>query len=257
MVIIDIDGLRVVFPYATLYPEQRAYMHKLKQALDCRGKAVLEMPSGTGKTITLLALITAHISNRPDSHARKFVYCTRTVEEMQKVMAEVRLLVASRTQELGTTNTLLAVGLASRRHLCIHGRVSRLDGDAVDSGCRALTASWVRDRSVAVENSHDVELCDYYERFNEQGNDAILQPGVYDLDDLREYGRQRSWCPYFLARHMINLANIVVYSYHCMCLTLGCNSCSTSEMIVFYVQLLTSNRLNGINCFFFDQHRPP
>jgi DNA excision repair protein ERCC-2 len=215
MVIVDIDGLDVVFPYTTLYPEQRAYMHKLKQALDCRGKAVLEMPSGTGKTITLLALITAHIASRPEWHSRKLVYCTRTVEEMRKVMSEARLLLGARSRELCSKNTLLAVGLASRRHLCVHDQVSRLEGDAVDSGCRALTASWVRDQAGSVETSNSVQLCSYFESFDAQGEDAILQPGVYDLDDLKAYGRRRGWCPYFLARHMISLANIVVYSYHC------------------------------------------
>lgn len=31
--------------------------------------------------------------------------------------------------------------------------------------------------------------------------------------DLRAFGKQKGWCPYFLARHMVQFANVVVYSY--------------------------------------------
>jgi hypothetical protein len=37
---------------------------------------------------------------------------------------------------------------------------------------------------------------------------------VANLDDLKEIGRKRNWCPYFLARYTIQHANVIVYSYH-------------------------------------------
>lgn len=43
----DLDGLEVIFPYEYIYPEQYRYMLELKQALDARGHALLEMPTGT------------------------------------------------------------------------------------------------------------------------------------------------------------------------------------------------------------------
>lgn len=45
------------------------------------------------------------------------------------------------------------------------------------------------------------------------GSDAAINPGVYSLDDLKALGRERGWCPYFLTRHVINLANVIVYNY--------------------------------------------
>lgn len=36
------------------------------------------------------------------------------------------------------------------------------------------------------------------------------------MQDLRQHGRKKSWCPYYLARHMIAYANVVVYSYQYM-----------------------------------------
>ncbi|KAJ0742611.1 putative DNA helicase [Helianthus annuus] len=33
------------------------------------------------------------------------------------------------------------------------------------------------------------------------------------MTDLRAFGKEKGWCPYFLARHMVQFANVVVYSY--------------------------------------------
>jgi DNA excision repair protein ERCC-2 len=33
---------------------------------------------------------------------------------------------------------------------------------------------------------------------------------------MRSWGRKKKWCPYFLARHMITIANVVVYNYQYM-----------------------------------------
>ena len=49
---LSVDGLLVYFPYEYIYPEQYAYMLELKRALDAKGHALLEMPSGTGKTVS-------------------------------------------------------------------------------------------------------------------------------------------------------------------------------------------------------------
>lgn len=40
--------------------------------------------------------------------------------------------------------------------------------------------------------------------------------GIYSLDDLKEFGKEKGWCPYFLARHIINHANVLVYNYQYM-----------------------------------------
>lgn len=81
----------------------------------------------------------------------------------------------------------------------------------VDAACRRLTSSWVRERAQGGEE--EVELCDFYEQYTAAGADAVPPPGVYTLADLRALGRRRRWCPYYLARHTIAAANVVVYNY--------------------------------------------
>lgn len=81
---INIEGLEVLWPYPRIYPEQYDYMLELKRALDAKGHCVLEMPTGTGKTVSLLSLITSY-QYAQSREKRKLIYCTRTVPEMTKV----------------------------------------------------------------------------------------------------------------------------------------------------------------------------
>jgi DNA excision repair protein ERCC-2 len=47
------------------------------------------------------------------------------------------------------------------------------------------------------------------------GTDADIR-GIYSIEDLKELGKEKGWCPYFLTRHVINYANVVVYNYQYM-----------------------------------------
>ena len=46
-------------------------------------------------------------------------------------------------------------------------------------------------------------LGQYYEGFSLEGKESTLPTGIYSLDDLKEFGRMRNWCPYFTARHAV------------------------------------------------------
>lgn len=198
------------FPYDNIYPEQYSYMVELKRALDAQGHCLLEMPTGTGKTIALLSLITSYALSKPQSPI-KLIYCTRTVHEMEKTLAELKLLHNYQVKHLGPAARILAIGLSSRKNLCVNPMVLAADNrDSVDAGCRKLTASWVRDLAATNPN---VPTCEFFENYEKAASGAVLPPGVYTLQDLRAFGKQKGWCPYFLARHMVQLANVVVYSY--------------------------------------------
>ncbi|XP_031263803.1 general transcription and DNA repair factor IIH helicase subunit XPD isoform X1 [Pistacia vera] len=208
--IFKLEDVTVYFPYDNIYPEQYSYMLELKRALDAKGHCLLEMPTGTGKTIALLSLITSYALSKPENPI-KFVYCTRTVHEMEKTLAELKLLHNYQTRQLGPAAKILAIGLSSRKNLCVNSRVLAAENrDSVDAACRKRTASWVR--GLAAENPN-VETCEFFENYEKAASAAVLPPGVYTLQDLRAFGKQKGWCPYFLARHMVQFANVVVYSY--------------------------------------------
>ncbi|XP_049775274.1 general transcription and DNA repair factor IIH helicase subunit XPD [Schistocerca cancellata] len=208
---LDVDGLPVYFPYDYIYPEQYAYMLELKKGLDAKGHCLLEMPSGTGKTISLLSLIVAYMANNP-LDVTKLIYCSRTVPEIEKVIEELKKLIAYIEKQTEEKPRILGLVLSSRKNLCIHPQVSKeRDGKIVDGRCHSLTASYIRDRHSYDES---VPVCNFYEAFSTFGKESPMAPGVYSIDDLKDYGRDMGWCPYFLARYAITHANIVVYSYH-------------------------------------------
>ncbi|KAI8647509.1 hypothetical protein BD408DRAFT_408059 [Parasitella parasitica] len=231
--IFNIDDLVVHFPYDKIYPEQYQYMCDLKKSLDAQGHCVLEMPSGTGKTVSLLSLIVAYQMQYPDQH-RKFIYCSRTVPEIDKALAELKNLMAYR-QSKGLVEDFFGIGLTSRKNLCLNPKVSKeRKGKVVDSKCRNLTASWIRakagvykagnqqkeqedDDSMDVDHQrHDVELCNFYETLEAANSPKPIPNGVYTFEDLKSYGKEMQYCPYYLVRRAIPFANVVIYSYHYM-----------------------------------------
>ncbi|XP_012941013.1 general transcription and DNA repair factor IIH helicase subunit XPD [Aplysia californica] len=208
---LNVDGLLVYFPYDYIYPEQFLYMQELKKALDAKGHCVLEMPSGTGKTVSLLSLIIAYMRVNP-LDVTKMIYCSRTVPELEKVVEEMRGLIDYYIQETGEVPNFVGLALSSRKNMCVHPEVSQeRDGKVVDGRCHQLTASFVRNRH---KTNSNVPICDFYENFDAHGRETPLAPGVYGLDDLRQLGRQAGWCPYFLARHAMGQAHVIVYSYY-------------------------------------------
>ncbi|EON67887.1 DNA repair helicase rad15 [Coniosporium apollinis CBS 100218] len=204
------SDLPILFPYPRIYPEQYEYMCALKKTLDAGGHCVLEMPSGTGKTVTLLSLIVAYQQHHPEK--RKLIYCSRTMSEIEKALAELKALMKYRTEQLGYEEDFRGLGLTSRKNLCLHPSVKReKSGNVVDARCRSLTAGFVKEKK---ERGEDVELCVYHENLDLLEPHNLIPPGVWTLDGLLRYGEQQKQCPYFTARRMMPFCNVIIYSYH-------------------------------------------
>lgn len=191
-------------------------MCDLKKTLDAGGHCVLEMPSGTGKTVSLLSLIVAYQQHYPEH--RKLIYCSRTMSEIEKALAELKELMKYRAQELGFDEEFRALGLTSRKNLCLHPSVKReKSGSVVDARCRSLTAGFVKEKKERGENVdlciyHDVRiasltefqrLADAFQNLDLLEPHNLVPPGVFTLDGLIRYGEDHKQCPYFSARRMV------------------------------------------------------
>ncbi|EIM90023.1 DNA repair helicase [Stereum hirsutum FP-91666 SS1] len=212
-----IDDLPIIFPYDRIYPEQYAYMCDLKRTLDATGHCVLEMPSGTGKTVSLLSLIVSYQQFFPTK--RKLIYCSRTVPEIEKALAELRRLMEYRISQAETEEQrvkeqgFMGIGLTSRKNLCIHPEVSKeKKGKVVDARCRDMTNSAACQKGRA--NPGSVDLCDFHEKLGEREPGNLIPPGIWTLADVMDYGRQQGTCPYFTVRRMLPFVDIVIYSFH-------------------------------------------
>ncbi|TXT04246.1 hypothetical protein VHUM_04244 [Vanrija humicola] len=206
-----IDDLPVLFPYERPATEQYSYMCDLKKTLDAGGHCVLEMPSGTGKTVSLLSLIVSYMQFYPNK--RQLVYCSRTVPEIEKALAELKRLMEYRAEMGANDGDFRGLGLSSRKNLCLNPEVAKeKKGKIVDSRCRDLTSAFACEQGRADPGS--VPLCSWHEELNNYETGNLIPPGVYTLDDVKQYGREKGVCPYFTIRRMMPFVDVIIYSFH-------------------------------------------
>ena len=209
------------------------------------------MPSGTGKTVSLLSLIVSymqvscrefHCGSRTDMQyyptKRKLIYCSRTVPEIEKALAELKRLMEYRMEMGAKDEDFRGMGLTSRKNLCLHPEVrgspllssgrfatdaqvsKEKKGKMVDSRCRDLTSAFACEKGRADPGS--VPLCSFHEvnRLGRHGNRAdlkelnnyepgnLIPAGVYTLDDVKRFGQEKGTCPYFTIRRMVSSPSI-------------------------------------------------
>ncbi|KAG6866911.1 DNA-dependent ATPase of the nucleotide excision repair factor 4 complex [Blastosporella zonata] len=175
------------------------------------------MPSGTGKTVSLLSLIISYQQFYPTR--RKLIYCSRTVPEIEKALAELKRLMEYRIAQAETDEerekerNYSGLGLTSRKNLCIHPEVSKeKKGKVVDARCRDMTNTAACEKGRADPGS--VELCDWHENLGKLEPGSLIPPGIWTLADVLQYGRDKGTCPYFTVRRMMPFVDIIIYSFH-------------------------------------------
>ncbi|KAL0210041.1 hypothetical protein P9112_010125 [Eukaryota sp. TZLM1-RC] len=207
---LNIDGLRVAFPYSHVYPEQVRYMFYVKKTLELNGNGILEMPTGAGKTVALLTVSLAFQLHKKltGSPIGKILYCTRTIPEITQVMEEVnRCVEALSILDIRPDHKPKCLALSSRKALCIHPDVKSSNQIDIDSQCFSMTAPFVRNGDI-----EDIRSCSYYDAFDVD-DPPVIAGGVFSLKSLQAYGQVNNICPYFLARKSIYSADLVVMSY--------------------------------------------
>lgn len=223
-VTLSINGFPVVFPFKP-YGQQCGFMAKVLQTLDTQGNALLEAPTGFGKTLSLLCSALAWQKKRkemlqaaatqqaadpigdgddddscckpgkaPASEApsapppvSKIYYATRTHSQIGQVVQELK-----RTGY----NPTMAI-LASRPHYCINPSAIK-SKDGIDAECERLR-----------KEEHG---CSYMHGMKKN---PVPAQRVHDIEDLVALGKRRKACPYFTARELAKTADLVFcpYSY--------------------------------------------
>ncbi|KAF8350712.1 hypothetical protein F5887DRAFT_940553 [Amanita rubescens] len=150
---------------------------------------------------------------------RKLIYCSRTVPEIEKALAELKRLMAYRAANAETEEqkkkelAYTGLGLTSRKNLCINPDVVKeKKGDVVDARCRDLTG--LSTIAKAKENPDSVSLCEWHENLGKMEPGQLIPPGIWTLADVIEYGREKGVCPYFAVRRMMPFLDVVIYSFH-------------------------------------------
>ena len=114
------ENTRIQFPFEP-YDCQLDFMSKTLEAVATKQTALLESPTGTGKTLCLLTATLAYALPRPSELEKPtVVYASRTHAQLSQAVKALRATVYQ--------PKVAVVG--SREHLCGHPRVSKLRGAA-------------------------------------------------------------------------------------------------------------------------------
>ncbi|OAG29363.1 DNA excision repair protein ERCC-2 [Nematocida sp. ERTm5] len=209
--IIKMGNIEVFFPKNKIYPEQMQYIKELHEVVQAKGHCLIEMPTGTGKTIVLLSFLVSyqiHLMTKEEGYERiqrngfkrkegifKIVYCTRTTAEIEKVLEELKELyeyIKTYIPDIEYTG----LGLAARRTLCLNPDINAVPS-LVNRRCR-----------------QEKEACSFYKEYLKTAEG--MPSGIYTLDDLKEIGNKKGACAYYTARSSIFLADCIVYTYNYM-----------------------------------------
>ena len=228
---VELRGLSVHFPFEP-YKCQEEYMGKVLDALLKSENALLESPTGTGKTLCLLCATLAWQRNQakllqdasalqlsqarlnpssgdnfsttinPSQAASKrvptIIYASRTHSQLSQVVRELR----------NTRYRPKHAVLGSREQMCVHPKVKKATATSADINhdCNALA----KERKCKYRN----EL----ERFNaptdgNDGNNNQYQ-AVLDMEDLVKMGKENRICPFYYTRSLLPEAELVLMPYN-------------------------------------------
>lgn len=219
---LELRGIRVHFPFKP-YPCQESYMEKVLDALFRSENALLESPTGTGKTLCLLCATLAWqrqqqrslreatefpaeqgttsmgAQDGPKQAARapQIIYASRTHSQLSQVVRELR----------STRYRPPHAVLASREQMCVNSKVKKKHSTASDINhdCNKLG----KERKCRYRNS----LEGFVPPPSEHGCSSNHQP-VMDMEELIEMGKTSHVCPFYYTRGQVENAELILVPYN-------------------------------------------
>lgn len=213
---VDIDGTCINFPF-TPYDIQVEYMRKVLESLDGAKNALLESPTGTGKTLSLLcsslgwlekakaaaqvAKLQSYSANSNSSELEvspalmvrpKVIYSSRTHSQLSQAVAE-----------LGRTSYryMKVAILGSRDQLCVNPAV--------------MEAPSSREKLHMCQARVKAKTCVYHtnvEKFKERSE--LRDNEIMDIEDLHKLGKKHMFCPYYMSRELYQTADVIFLPYN-------------------------------------------
>ncbi|XP_041977569.1 regulator of telomere elongation helicase 1 homolog [Aricia agestis] len=225
---IMIHGIPVNFPFEP-YDVQKAYMERVILCLQNNTNALLESPTGTGKTLSLLCSslawllvkkaqlqMNAQVGNfsehggfsgnlkenlksgagkSKDSTSwgmPKIIYSSRTHSQLTQAMQELKR---------SSYRHVKAAVLGSRDQMCIHPEVSKESNNMNKVHMCQLK---VKSRT-----------CYFYNNVESKKEDrSVKGDDILDIEDLVSAGKKLKCCPYYLSKELKQDADIIFMPYN-------------------------------------------
>ncbi|XP_073944470.1 regulator of telomere elongation helicase 1 [Choristoneura fumiferana] len=225
---IMISGIPVSFPFEP-YDVQKAYMERVIESLQNNTNALLESPTGTGKTLSLLCSslawllvkkaqlqMNAQLGNFAEHSEKagslrdslkqgagktkdsmtwgmpKIIYSSRTHSQLTQAMQELKR---------SSYRHVKAAVLGSRDQMCIHPEVSK-----ETNNMNKVHMCQLRVKS---------RTCHFFNNVESKKEDrAVKGDDILDIEDLVAVGKKLKACPYYLAKELKQEADIIFMPYN-------------------------------------------
>eukprot|EP00934_Nitzschia_sp_Nitz4_P001171 Nitzschia sp. Nitz4//scaffold2_size372955//57610//61680//NITZ4_000371-RA/size372955-snap-gene-0.9-mRNA-1//1//CDS//3329546620//1171//frame0 len=208
---VELNGIPIHFPFQP-YKCQEDYMEKVLDALLRSENALLESPTGTGKTLCLLCSTLAWQRQEARRRDRKtdengkpvafrtptIIYASRTHSQLSQVIRELR----------NTRYRPKHAVLGSREHMCVNPKVKKAHSTATDINhdCSRLG----KDRKCSYRNR-----LDGFEPPNEERGSCLSgAQQVRDMEELVAMGKDRKVCPFYYTRDLVADAELILLPYN-------------------------------------------
>jgi regulator of telomere elongation helicase 1 len=213
--IVDLNGYKIKFPFKA-YDIQKRYMFGVLKACIKWENALLESPTGTGKTLSLLcaslewldkagneydnpeSMNTSSFKNVQRKGLRcrpKIIYCSRTHSQLTQVIDELK----------STPYHPRTALIASRDHMCIHKEIQMNKGMNLNIACNK-----------AVRGGFNGIICKFKDSVDRYSEAEAKQETwkIQDIEDLHEFGESAGVCPYFLQKERVKRADLILMPYN-------------------------------------------
>lgn len=199
--IIQVGSIPVYFPFNP-YPDQEKYISTVISALNARENALLESPTGTGKTLCLLTSTLAWLAyQRKLENERgatkkspiKIVYTSRTHSQLKQVVSELK----------STPYRPVVSVVGSRDQTCVNSELAGYKGRLKNLKCTELTS---KNKCVYYENDRT--------KHRNWKNRIVKEHRVLDIEELASEGRQNNTCPFFTMKILNDEADLLVMPYN-------------------------------------------
>jgi len=214
---VDVGGTCVNFPFSP-YEIQVDYMRKVLECLEGGHNGLLESPTGTGKTLSLLCSTLAWLEKAkaatqlarlmPDPGGaasgdvgggnwsppvrHKIIYSSRTHSQLSQAVAELGR----------TTYRYMRVSiLGSRDQLCVNPAV--------------MEAQSSREKLHMCQARVKSKTCTFHQNVEKSKERQELRDNeIMDIEDLHRLGKKHNFCPYYMSRELYQSADVIFLPYN-------------------------------------------
>ena len=203
---LNILGIDIYYPYEP-YENQILYMKKVIEALQTRGIAGLESPTGTGKTLCLLCATLGYLKhlreellqnkeqkskNEQDNSEERsqpiIYYTSRTHAQITNVIKELRK----------TVYRPINAVISSREQSCVNEYINQFTGGILNLKCKY---------------AKEKRECKYMRIKDNKGQRWSAYDGL-TVDELKIKAKMYKFCPYFFEKDKSKHADLVFLPYN-------------------------------------------